>query len=193
MLFLSSRAHLRALSDGGLHLRGVCSGGFSGGRVLLHLPATQATHPAADPLLAAQSGRNHPHDLHHGSSQPAHAVPSVQHGHHQLQLSGRREFSPPLLPGPRRHAGAVFATAASNGLVLLSVHSCVRDPDAALIASTTLHLPAGPTGQQLSPAHTRSQPVTAAPPDPAELRLPPATTILLSSPAGTVLWEQGLC
>lgn len=94
------RAHLRALPDGGLHLRGICSGGFSGGRVLLHLPATQAAHTAAHPLLTAQSGRNHPHDPHHSPSQPAHAITPVQHGHHQLQLGGRRQLHPALLPGP---------------------------------------------------------------------------------------------
>lgn len=71
ILFLCS-AHLRALPDRGLGLRGVRFVGFGGRRVLLPLPPTQT---------GAQRGRRsspgvHPHDDLEGL-----VVASVQHGH----------------------------------------------------------------------------------------------------------------
>lgn len=148
VFFHLDRAHLRALSYGGLHLRGVRGCRISGGCVLLHLPATQTAHPAADPLLAAQSGGNHSHDPNHSSAQPPDTIPAVQHGHHQLQLSGGRELPPSLLSGPGRRA--VFSTAAAlGGLIFLIVDSSVSgsNPAPAPAAPTSLHHPTGHAGQ----------------------------------------------
>ncbi|XP_072554105.1 protein shisa-3 homolog isoform X1 [Paramormyrops kingsleyae] len=194
--FAARRAHLRALPDGGLHLRGLRGGGLPGGRVLLHVSAAQATRSAAYPLLAAQlPGRDHPHDPDGGGAthQPAHAIPPVQHGHHQLGLGGRGQLHAPLLPGPVRRRRAWPAADTAR---LLGAHPGLAPrPNPAASTGTpsaALHVPGLRPRRPLSWPHP-----TAATPDPAPLPkrwLPSSTAVFFLPPAaGAVSRRQRVC
>ncbi|XP_046880931.1 protein shisa-3 homolog isoform X1 [Hypomesus transpacificus] len=200
------RAHLRAFPDGGLHLCGLRSGGLPGGRLLLHLPAAQAAHPTAHPLLPPQlSGRDHPHDPHHCTPQPAHPLAPVQHRHHQLQLRRGWRLPTTLFPGgPRTGARPEPATWMPGVCHNLQLHPSATTSTPA----PSVHLPSRVHGGGKHPAPTPLQPFSPPPPHPhaapappgphahtplSGCGFPPATAVLLPLAVGALLRGQGFC
>lgn len=183
------RARLRPLPNGGKHLRRLRRGWLPGGRLLLHLSAAQAADPAAHSLLPAQlPGWNHPHDPHHRSPESPRSVATVQHGHHQLQLSRRGQLHAEVLL--RRSGAAAAAAARLPGVcysLLVSLHPHPSPSDSASTSTSTLHIststhvrrhptPLHPCPASAPPAFNALSPLS-------ERRVPPSTAVLLPSTA----------
>lgn len=193
-VFAPLRARLRPLPHGGKHLRGLRHRRLPGGRLLLHMPAAQAAHPAAHPLLPAQlPGRNHPHDPHLGSPEPAGTVATVQHGHDQLQLGRRRQLHAEVLH--RRPAAA--AAARLSGVrhhLLVGLHPHSDPSDSASSSAASILVPSSDLSVWKHPAPVF--PLPAAAPSTlsplSECWLPPAAAVLLPPAARRLRGSQGL-
>lgn len=192
--FAPPRARLRPLPHGGKYLRRLRHHRLPGGHLLLHLPAAQAADPAAHSLLPAQlPGRNHPHDPHHGSPEPARAVTAVQHGHHQLQLGRGRQLHAEVLHR-RSAAAAASRLPGVRHHLLVSLHSHSDPSGSASSSTSSLLLPAGHLTVWKPPTPVFTLPAAAASSlaPVSERRLPPAAAVLLPPAARRLHGSQGL-
>lgn len=195
LCFLPHRAHLRALPDGGEHLHRLHHSWLTGGRLLLHVSQAQAADPAAHSLLFTQlPGGNHPHDPHHGSPKPASAIAAIQHGHHQLQFSRRRQLHAEVFS--RRSGAAAARLPGISHRLIVSLHS---HPDPTDSSSTSpLHIPTS-THDRRDPAPAAFIPHPAAAPSAPdghslfpEHQLPSPPAVLLPAAAWRLHGNQGL-